>query len=95
MKINFISRFGLTDFKLWFKGWVLTFPSSAGSVGQVLTTDGTGQTSWSSVGSDAGFVPTYLVEGESWVLPENKQAVFATDIYSEGELIVDGILIEV
>ena len=48
----------------------------------------------SSNSSDA-FIPYYIGPGETFVIPVNKQAVFAMNIDNEGILMVDGFLIEV
>lgn len=41
------------------------------------------------------FVPITIFDGETWTVPENRQALFAYPIEIQGELVVDGALIMV
>lgn len=76
--------------------WTLTLPAGPGAPGFVLSTDGAGATSWVAVGSAAdSTVPYRIPTATSYVVNENKQALFAMSIDVEGTLEVNGILLEV
>jgi hypothetical protein len=71
---------------------------TGGTTGQVLTTDGNGVLSFSSVNvqsNNAGPMPYFIPTGESYIVNENFQGLFAEPITIDGELVVDGSLIEV
>lgn len=42
-----------------------------------------------------GFVPIRIASGETFTVPENTQCLFALPIIVEGNLVVDGFLIQV
>ena len=46
-------------------------------------------------GGGGGFVPTYIGEGETFTVPENTQALYALPILVDGDLVIDGDLVEV
>ena len=48
-----------------------------------------------SGGGGGGFVPTYIAEGETFTVPANAQALYRLPITVDGELIVDGNLVEI
>jgi hypothetical protein len=63
-------------------------PKLSGEQGDALRGDG----SW---GPAAGSVPTFIAADEVFIVPVNRQALFAMTIDVEGSLVVDGYLIEV
>lgn len=69
--------------------WVL--PDNASGL---LKNDGSGNLSWDSSASDST-VPYYIAVGESFTVNVNRQALFNIPITVDGDLIVDGILVEV
>jgi hypothetical protein len=76
--------------------WTLTLPAGPGAAGYVLSTDGSGVTSWVAVGSAAdSTVPYFIPAATSFIVNENKQALFGMTIDVEGTLEVNGILLEV
>lgn len=42
-----------------------------------------------------GFVPTYIAPTETFIVPANRQALYALPIDNEGIMVIDGFLIEV
>ena len=72
---------------------------TGGNVDQYLRTDGTGNLSWDDVGnisSNRVAVMPYLVPtGESYILNTNFQGLYSQPITIDGELTVDGMLIEI
>jgi hypothetical protein len=72
---------------------------TGGNVDQYLRTDGTGNLTWDDVGnisSNRVAVMPYLVpNGESYILNTNFQGLYSQPITIDGELTVDGILIEI
>lgn len=48
-----------------------------------------------SSGGGGGFVPTYIADGETFTVPANTQALYRLPITVDGELIVDGNLVEI
>lgn len=42
-----------------------------------------------------GFVPTYIAEGETFTVPENTQALYVLPILVDGDLVIDGNLVEI
>lgn len=80
----------LTASRIW------TLPNSNGYSGQVLSTDGSGNLSWITTGGASAdvTVPYYLPPTESYTVAINKQALFGEDILVEGDLEVDGHLID-
>ena len=45
--------------------------------------------------STGGFVPTYIAEGETFTVPANTQALYMLPILVDGDLVVDGTLVEI
>jgi len=43
----------------------------------------------------AQWIPVVIPAGETFVVPAGKQALFAEDIEIEGDLVIDGDLVEV
>lgn len=69
---------------------------TGGSSGQVLTTDGAGNLSFSTVsGGGGGQMPYYIPTGESYTIEANKQGLFAIPITVDGDLYVNGVLVQV
>lgn len=75
--------------------WVWTFPATPGATGYVLTTDGTGTLSWTEPPAAADQTPYYLGVGKTFTVFPNKQVLFSREITVDGELNVDGDLIQV
>ena len=68
---------------------------TGGANGQALTTDGNGNLSFSSIASNkAAPMPYYIGNTESFIVDENFQGLFSQPIEIDGELVVDGVLIE-
>lgn len=72
---------------------------TGGNADQYLKTDGVGNLSWDSIGnisSNRVAVMPYLVPtGTSYILNENFQGLYSQPITIDGELEVDGMLIEI
>ena len=71
---------------------------TGGSNGQALVTDGSGVLSFQSItttSNRAAPMPYNIPVGESYIVDENFQGLFAYPITIDGELEVDGVLIEV
>jgi hypothetical protein len=69
---------------------------TGGTVGQAIITDGNGNLSFGSVISNsAAPMPYNIPNGNSYIVNENFQGLFNYPITIDGELEVDGILIEV
>lgn len=69
---------------------------TGGSSGQSIVTDGNGNLTFSATGSNnAAPMPYYIPIGESYSVPNNFQGLFAQPIDIEGDLVIDGMLIEV
>lgn len=71
---------------------------TGGSNGQALITDGNGNLSFGTVTSDsnrAAPMPYLIPSGESYIVNENFQGLYSQTITIDGELTVDGILVEV
>ena len=70
-----------------------------GSNGQYLKTDGVGNLIWDGIGNitsnRAAPMPYLIPTGESYIVNENFQGLYSQAITIDGELEVDGILIEV
>ena len=75
--------------------WTWTFPATPGTAGYVLTTDGTGALAWTAPGAAADQTPYYLGVGETFTVFPNKQVLFSREITVDGELNVEGDLIQV
>jgi hypothetical protein len=48
-----------------------------------------------SGGAIANYTPTFVPEGQSFTVPANTQVLFAVPIDVEGNLIIEGVLVEV
>jgi hypothetical protein len=70
---------------------------TGGTSGQVVTTDGAGNLSFTSPSSMASPAPMpyYIFTGEIYTIPVYFQGLFGTPITIEGTLDVEGILVEV
>jgi filamentous hemagglutinin len=71
---------------------------TGGSNGQVITTDGLGNltfTSASGVSNLAAPMPYFIPTGEAYTVSNNFQGLFSIPITIDGELEVDGVLVEV
>lgn len=69
---------------------------TGGTSGQVLSTDGLGNLAFVDSGSNsAAPMPYQINTGDSFIVPENFQGLFAYPITIDGTLEVDGVLIEV
>jgi hypothetical protein len=72
---------------------------TGGNADQYLRTDGTGNLTWDDVGnisSNRVAVMPYLIpNGESYILNNNFQGLYSQAITIDGELTVDGMLIEI
>jgi hypothetical protein len=68
-----------------------------GSSGQVLSTDGLGNLSWTNGGSGTGqgLMPFYIPENTTYTVYQYQQGLFSIPITVEGVLEVDGILVQV
>ena len=70
-----------------------------GTANQYLKTDGSGNLSWDAIGNlssnRAAVMPYYIGNSESFIINENFQGLFSQTIEIDGELVVDGSLIEV
>ena len=76
-------------------GSVSNITITGGTSGQVLTTDGAGNLSFTSGSSNPAPMPYQIDTGEIATIPEKYQGLFAYPITVDGELEIDGILIEV
>lgn len=81
-------------------GNVANITITGGSSGYVLTTDGTGSLSWSAAGGGGNTwivsqMPYYINSGETYYCIANTQGLFSIPITIDGNLEIDGILVEV
>lgn len=82
-------------------GDVANVKITGGVANYVLTTDGTGNLSWSAGGTPstvivAAWMPYLINTGEVYLVPDNRQGLFNLPIdIGDGTLEVDGILVEV
>jgi hypothetical protein len=79
-------------------GNVANLHITGGANGQALVTDGAGVLSFQSINATsnrAAPMPYNIPVGESYIVDENFQGLFAYPITIDGELEVDGVLIEV
>jgi hypothetical protein len=70
---------------------------TGGTANYVLTTDGTGNLSWAEGGggTDSGLMPFYIQAGQTYTIPQYRQGLFTLPITIDGDLVVDGILVQV
>jgi hypothetical protein len=69
---------------------------TGGTAGQVITTDGSGNLSFTTpAAGGAGQMPYYIPTGETYTVDENKQGLFAVPITIDGDLVVNGLLVQV
>jgi len=70
---------------------------TGGTIGQVLTTDGSGNLTFEDTSSSNSSAPMpYLIPvGETYNVPENFQGLFTVPITIDGAFEIDGILAEV
>jgi len=54
-----------------------------------------GSVAWAAVSATGALVPTFIASGDTYTVPANRQALFATNIDNEGILDLEGVLIEV
>jgi len=68
-----------------------------GNVDQVISTDGAGNLTFvdQEGGVDGGQTPTFIPEGETFTVVEDRQAFFQLPVEVDGDLVVDGVLIEI
>lgn len=79
----------LTAPRLW------KFPDSDGAVDYVLKTNGLGGLSWTVQAGAVVGVPYFIASTDTFTVPTNYQALFTMPIDIEGDLVVNGYLIEV
>lgn len=69
---------------------------TGGAAGQSIITDGNGNLTFSTTTSNsAAPMPYYIPTSQSYVVPANFQGLFSRPIEIDGELEIDGVLIEV
>jgi len=70
---------------------------TGGSNGQVLTTDGSGVLSFTpgGFGNLVAPMPAYIASANSFLVSSNFQGLFGTPITIDGELAIDGVLVDV
>jgi hypothetical protein len=71
---------------------------TGGSNGQAITTDGLGNLIFSTISSEsnrAATMPYLIPTGEAYIVNENFQGLYSNAITIDGELTVDGMLIEI
>jgi hypothetical protein len=71
---------------------------TGGSTGQVISTDGNGNLSFTTVNvssNRAAPMPYLIPTGEAYIVNENFQGLYSQAITIDGELTVDGMLIEI
>lgn len=66
-----------------------------GTEHQVISTDGNGNLSFTTVSTTGGMMPYYIPEGETYTVSVNKQGLFSIPITVDGTLEVEGILVQV
>jgi len=79
-------------------GNVANIVITGGANGQFLKTDGNGVLSFAvpeSVSNSAGPMPYLIPNGESYIVNDNFQGLFANTITINGDFVIDGELIEV
>jgi hypothetical protein len=70
---------------------------TGGTDGYVMTTDGTGNLSWAAGGGggDSGQMPYYIPPGQTYTIQLYRQGLFTIPITIDGDLVVNGILVQV
>jgi len=70
---------------------------NGGTNGYVLTTDGAGNLSWAAGGGGGGDgqMPYYIPSGETYTIQLYRQGLFRLPITIDGDLVVNGILVQV
>lgn len=70
---------------------------TGGTSGYVLQTNGSGNLSWTAPGggTDTGQMPYYIPSGTTYTVQENRQGLFSIPITVDGDLVVNGILVQV
>ena len=70
---------------------------TGGSTGQVISTDGQGNLTFTTVQvtQSSSPMPTYVAEGNTLLIPSNFQGLFGYPITIDGDLEVDGVLYDV
>ena len=70
---------------------------TGGTSGYVLQTNGSGNLSWAAPGggSDTGQMPYYIPSGTTYTVQENRQGLFSIPITVDGDLVINGILVQV
>lgn len=69
---------------------------TGGDPGQTIITDGTGNLVFTSTsGNSAAVMPYYIPSDKSYIVPTNFQGLFTQPIEIDGELEIDGILVQV
>ncbi len=71
---------------------------TGGSTGQVISTDGNGNLSFTTINASsnrAAPMPYLIPTGEAYIVNENFQGLYSQAITIDGELTVDGMLIEI
>jgi hypothetical protein len=72
---------------------------TGGNADQYLKTDGAGNLSWDDIGNIAGNsaapMPYFIASNTSYIVNEFKQGLYSQPIEIDGELVVDGMLIEI
>ena len=71
---------------------------TGGSNGQVVTTDGSGNLTFTTISISNNSVapmPYFIATGESYIVSNNFQGLFSIPITIDGELEVAGVLVEV
>jgi hypothetical protein len=84
-----IDATGLTTDLVW------RVPTDGGGFGYTLQTDGSGNLSWALPGASTDKTTPYnILSTETYTVAINKQALYAEDIEVDGNLVVDGDLID-
>jgi hypothetical protein len=68
---------------------------AGGTEGQSIVTDGNGTLSFQTLNPTGAMMPYYIAEGETYLVPTNKQGLFSIPITIDGTLEVTGILVQV
>jgi hypothetical protein len=76
-------------------GIVSNVKIAGGTEGQSIVTDGNGTLSFQTLNPTGAMMPYYIAEGETYLVPTNKQGLFSLPITIDGTLEVTGILVQV